>query len=188
MDKSGFEIAQRLTTVSDHARDNDLVKYEFQNEINVTDLGLRLLDVQQYSLKSESCRFKGHFPWDTIATPEERAFLRSHRRVELNAFTAPQFVEWLTGKLTEHLGRTRFIPGDDVLADAYRRALAAAGINRAIEAARDEAIEEAKAAEIPGALRRQLAERLKDTPGAWDRALYDLVEAQKSKLSQEEDG
>ena len=109
-DKSGFEIPQRLTTVSDHARDNDLVKYEFQNEINVTDLGLRLADIEKYHLKSEKVRFKGGFPMDTIATKEEQAFLQSGRRVELNAFTAPQFIEWLVGGLTKHgLGTRRFL-------------------------------------------------------------------------------
>src|SRR5262249_31386906 len=52
-DKAGFEIAQCLTKVSQYARDNDLVKYEFRNDINVIDLGLRLKDVQKYNLKSE---------------------------------------------------------------------------------------------------------------------------------------
>jgi hypothetical protein len=184
MDKSGFEIAQRLTTVSDYARENDLVKYEFKNQINVTDIGLRLTDVRQYELKSERFRFKGYFPLDTIATPEEQAFLRSNRRVELNAFPAPQFIEWITAKLTEHLGRKRFIPADDVLADAWHRAVAAAKINKVIEEARDKAIEEATAAAVPKNLRRQLAKKLKDSPWAWDQALYDLAE---TKVSQDDE-
>ncbi len=104
-DKSGFEISQRLTTVSDHARDNDLVKYEFLNEINVTDLGLRLEDVEHYGLRSEKVRFKGNFASDSIATAKEQEFLRSRRRVELNAFTAPQFIEWIERKL--HRARAR---------------------------------------------------------------------------------
>src|SRR5262249_53682978 len=37
-DKAGFEIAQRLTTVSDWAEANDRVAYRFRNEINVIDL------------------------------------------------------------------------------------------------------------------------------------------------------
>src|SRR5262249_25552869 len=41
MDKAGFEISQRLTTVSDYMIDKNLVKYEFKNEIDVFDLGLR---------------------------------------------------------------------------------------------------------------------------------------------------
>jgi hypothetical protein len=180
-DKAGFEIAQRLTSVSDHARDNDLVKYEFKNEVNVIDLGLRLTDVQEYSLKSETCRFRGEFPWDTIATEEEQEFLRSNRRVELNAFTAPQFIEWLVRKLTKHLGRKPFIPADAILADAYRRALAVARINQAIEDVRERAIEEAKSATIPKSLRRQLEKRLRHSPQAWDKGLYEI--ARESLLS-----
>jgi hypothetical protein len=182
-DKSGFEISQRLTTISDHAILNDLVKYEFQNEVNVTDLGLRLTDVQKYDLKSERCRFKGHFPRDTIATKEEQEFLRSHRRVELNAFTAPQFIEWLETKLGEHLPQ-RLIPDDDVLADAYRRALALAGINRAIAKARGKSVRRAKSATVPESLRQQLEQAMKNSPLAWDTALYRLA---KNDLSRKDE-
>jgi hypothetical protein len=188
-DKPGFEISQRLTTVSDHAVDNDLVKYEFQNEIEVTDLGLRLADVQKYGLKSEKCRCRGYFAADTIATPEEQAFLRTNRRVELNAFTAPQFIEWLMAKLTKEYARyglrRRLIPADNVLADAYRRDMAVARINQAIEEARDTAIEDAKSAKIPRSLRRQLQKKLQNSPHAWDKVLYDM--ARESLLSQEDD-
>jgi hypothetical protein len=174
-DKPGFEIAQRLTTVSHWAESCDRVAYRFQNEINVTDLGLRLADVQKYHLAEEHCRCRGHFGPDSIATAEEQAFLKSGRRVELNAFTSPQFIEWLEAKLTKHLGGNRLIPGDDVLADAYRRALALARINKAIEGARDKAIEEAKAADIPKSLRRELQKKLKGSAQPWDKALYEMV-------------
>jgi hypothetical protein len=176
MDKPGFEISQRLTTVSDWALVNDLVKYVFQNEINVTDLGLRLTDVQKYGLASEYCRFKGYFPTDTIATREEQDFLRSNRRVELNAFTAPQFIEWVESSLRKHL-KERLIPEDNILADAYRRALVVARINQAIEEARDEAIDWGRGATIPPTLRRQLKKQLKerDSP-PWDKILYRMAQ------------
>jgi hypothetical protein len=173
-DKAGFEIAQRLTTVSDYAQENDLVKYTFENEIDVTDLGLRLTDAEQYGLKSERCTFKGHFAYDSFATKEEKEFLRSNRRVELNAFTAPQFIEWLETKLSHYLGK-RLIPSDDILQDAYRRAIAVAQINEAIDAAREEAILNAQSAEVPEDLRAQLEDRLKDSPHAWDKELYNFV-------------
>jgi hypothetical protein len=175
-DKAGFEISQRLTTVSEWAEVYDRVAYEFQNDIDVTDLGLRLADVDQYQLrgKAEQCQFKGHFARDSIATPEEQEFLRSNRRVELNAFSSPQFVEWLEAKLTQKLPG-RLIPNDDVLADAYRRALAIAMINRAIDQVRDEAIEKAQAAPVPESLRQQLKKAMKESPGAWDKVLYDLA-------------
>jgi hypothetical protein len=177
-DKAGFEISQRLTTVSEWAETSDRVTYRFQNEINVTDLGLRLDDVEKYQLSHEQCEFKGYFASDSICTEAEKEFLLSGRRVELNAFTSPQFVEWLETKLTEHLGE-RLIPDDDVLEDAYRRALAVAEINTAIEESHESAIENAEAAEVPKALRRMLRKAMKDSPNAWDKALYDIA---KSKL------
>jgi hypothetical protein len=176
-DKFGFEISQRLTTLSDHAIEKGLVKYRFKNKINVIDVGLRLTDVERYNLKSEHFDFKGHFAADSITTEEERAFLRSNRRVELNAFTAPDFIEWLEKKLSKHLPG-RLIPSDAVLADAYRRALAIARINQAIEEVTEEAIEFARSAKIPKSLRRQLKKDLGDTSGAWDQVLYELAKDQ----------
>jgi hypothetical protein len=174
-DKSGFEISQRLTAVSDWALENDRVAYEFQNDVNVTDLGLRLSDVEHYELQGESCKFKGYFAPDSICTEAEKAFLRSGRRVELNEFTSPQFIEWLESKLRQQLGKL-LVPSDDILVDAYRRALAIAEINHAVEEAKDTAINNADKATIPKSLRRQLQAAMKERPGAaWDRALYELA-------------
>jgi hypothetical protein len=174
-DKAGFEISQRLTQVSDWALESDRVTYDFQNDIDVIDLGLRLADVEKYGLDAERVRFKGSFARDSICTEEEQEFLRSGRRVELNAFTSPQFIEWLEGKLAEHLGG-RLVPDDATLADAYRRALAIACINRAVEEATEEAVERARAAKVPKRLRQEILRALKKSSGAWDTALYRIVE------------
>lgn len=177
LDKAGFEISQRLTTVSDWAEAKDRVTYRFRNKIDVTDLGLRLTDVEQYGLQSEACEFKGQFAYDSIATVEEKEFLRSGKRVELNAFTSPQFIEWIEAKLAEHLPG-RLIPADDVLANAYRRALAVAKINSVIEDALEDAIENAKAATVPENLRRKLVKSMEESPEtAWDEALYRLAKS-----------
>jgi hypothetical protein len=179
-DKSGFEISQRLTSVSDWMEENDRVPYQFQNEIDVRDLGLRLTDVEKYDLEdlAEECRFKGRFPRDTITTKDERSFLMAGKRVELNAMTSPQFVQWLEEKLAEQLPG-RLMPDDDVLADAYRRAMAAARINRAIEQVAEKAIERAESAKVPKSLRQRLKKAMKDSPDAWDEVLYELL---KSRL------
>jgi hypothetical protein len=185
-DKSGFEISKRLTSVSDWAEEQDRVAYHFENEINVTDLGLRLADIEKYDLSSERCEFKGRRNWnaDTFCTAEEEAFLRSGKRVELNAFTSPQFIEWLEGHLTKQLP-ARLIPDDEALEAAYRRALVVAEINRAIEAATDDAIEHAIEAVIPKSLRRELEATMKESGGAWDTALHEM--ARKQGLSHDED-
>ena len=176
-DKAGFEISQRLTKVSDWAKANNRVTYMFQNEINVFDLGLRLEDVQKYQLPDEGCRFRGRFARDSICTEAEKKSLRFGRRVELNAFTSPQFIEWLTTKLTEQLHGQRLIPSDDVLEDAYRRALAIAEINAAMEQASEAAVENAKGAQLPKTLRRMLRRAMKNSPNAWDQALYELAKS-----------
>jgi hypothetical protein len=178
LDKAGFEIAQRLTTVSDWAEENDRVTYRFKNRIDFRDLGLRLVDAKSYGLTGEECKFEGHFANDSIATPEEKDFLRGGKRIELNEFTSPDFLEWLDEKLEDHLP-SRLIPRDDVLMDAYRRARAVAAMNRAIEEMSAAAIEEARSATIPNGLRGQLEQALKDSPEgeAWDNALYELAKS-----------
>jgi hypothetical protein len=174
-DKHGFEIFQCLTAVSDAARERDLVVYEFEHEIDCRDLGLRLEDVEGHRLPPERCRFKGSFGLDTTATKEEQAYLRRGQRVELNAFTAPQFIAWLEGKIREHL-RGRLVPADGVLAAAYRRAWVLTRVNRAMAAARGTAIQEAQQAAVPKGLRRKLQQAMKANPDkAWDVALYEIV-------------
>jgi hypothetical protein len=184
MDKAGFEISQRLTTVSDCAEENDRVTYRFKNDIDFKDLGLRLADATRYGLTGEECEFEGRFANDSIATEEEKEFLRGGRRIELNEFTSPQFLEWLEGKLQEHLPK-RLVPRDEVLADAYRRALAVASINRTIKEVSRSAVKAAAEAKIPHDLRELLERAMKDSPQAWDKALYDLALVQQGS---EEEG
>lgn len=177
-DKYGFEIAHCLTEVSDAALANDRVTYRFKNRINVTDLGLRLEDAKKYGLDPEDCEFKGSFPRNSPCTDEEKRFLRSGRRIELNAFTAPDFIAWLEDKLDEHLPE-RLIPEDEVLEKAYRRALAVAEINRAMRQAKAKAIKNAKKAVIPDSLREELEKAMRESESddAWDVALYQLAES-----------
>jgi hypothetical protein len=178
LDKSGFEIDQRLVSVSDAAIEDDLVTYEFRNEIDHIRLGLTLVDAEAYGLKGESCPFKGYFESDSPATEAEKAYLKSGRRIELNEFTAPQFIEWLEAKLIENGFHERLIPADDVLANAWKRAVAVAQINRAVEKARERAIADAKAATIPDGLRETLKEAIQEHGEAWDRALYEMARRQ----------
>lgn len=186
-DKAGFEIAQRLTQVSDWAEDCDRVTYRFENEIDVHDLGLRLKDVEEYGLHGEECEFKGGFARDSIATAEEQTYLRSGRRVELNELTSPQFIEWLEAKLKQHLPE-RLLPNDAALADAYRRACVAARFNLAIERIQDEVVEAAQSASIPEDLRQKVKLAMKKAKTSWDKTLYDMVHDElESKLS-EDDG
>ncbi len=173
-DKYGFEIAECLTTESIWAEQTDRVAYHFKNKVNVTDFGLRLVDAMKYELASERC--KPTSGTDGM-TKEERDFMRTGRRVELNAFTAPQFVEWLEGKLKEHLPQ-RLIPTDDeILERAYRRALAVSKINQELANIRADAIDNAAEATIPKSLRKKIKAEMK-SGATWDRAVYAIAERQ----------
>jgi hypothetical protein len=123
-DKAGFSIAGTLQ--------RDTRRYEFQNDITTIDLGLSLADGQAMGLESE---YQHHPKGDKAAlmanlrengaSDEEIAFmfadfdqLRSTRRVELNAMTSPQFIEFVERKLREN-GVAKILPDQDLLIEAY---------------------------------------------------------------------
>jgi len=89
------------------------------------DLGLRLADVQAMRLQSEGAASSKSSAAairarlrDSGATPEECEFL-VHQRVELNAMTSEQFVEFIERKLTEH-GIEKIVPSKQTLDKAYQ--------------------------------------------------------------------
>ncbi len=172
-DKAGFEIADCLTEVSLAAEATDRVAYRFENEIKVMDFGLRLVDVQNYALASERC--KRNYGTSGM-TKAECEFMSSGRRVELNAFTAPQFIEWLEGKLKKHLPQRLIPDDDDLLARAYRRAIAVSKINSQLEKIRSKALEEAASASIPKSLRQKIKTEMKNAGEPWDVALYSIAD------------
>lgn len=172
-DKSGFEIAECLTKESQSACEQDRVQYSFRNEINAIDFGLRLKDVEEYDLASESCSVRGErFPGSM--TEDEIEFMETGRRVELNAFTAPQLVEWLENKLGEHLPE-RLLPDDDILRQAYQRGVVIKRINDAIDSIVEDASETGEAL-VPDSFRDEVKAEMARTGEPWDVALYSLID------------
>jgi hypothetical protein len=120
-DKAGFSIAGTLQ--------RDTRRYKFQNDIDVRDLGLTLDDIG--GLETEYQHLKGSRSAleanqrENGASAADVAFMfrdfdstKSIRRVELNAMTSPQFVEFVERKLREN-GIEKIVPDDDLLADVY---------------------------------------------------------------------
>jgi hypothetical protein len=125
-DKSGFSIFGTWK--------RDTRRYRFEHRLKVIDLGLRLTDIR------DLCKRHG-FSLDSLtervadddkeksnekrrknlllngATPEEAEFLLA-RRIELNALTSDQLVDFIERKLSKH-GIKKIIPATDTLADAY---------------------------------------------------------------------
>jgi hypothetical protein len=175
-DKSGFEIAARLTSVSDWATLNDRVAYQFKNKINAVDIGLRLDDAEKYQLQSEKCPAQ-KCSKKLGVTDKEAKFLASGRRIELNAFTAPQFIEWLESKLVEQLGKNRLMPDDQTLVRAYQRATLISRFNSAIEQLQEEFSDvDCEVEQLRRLVRDQMSKPVfDDGETTWDRALYQIA-------------
>ncbi len=174
-DKEGFLISQNLISVSQSAMWNERVRYEFTNDIECIDLGLRLEDVEEWNLESESVGFKGRFDSDSITTEAEREFLRSGQRVELNAFTSADFISWIEGKLEEH-GVTKVVPDTKTLEHAFRRAYRITDLNHQIDEARVAAEDRSQNAKVPLGLRKMITTAFEEDPEmAWDDVVADVA-------------
>lgn len=173
-DEYGFSIAASIQ--------NNSRRYTYENDIQVFDLGVRLSDVQEWDLQDERVPVRNvdatreKLQRDG-ATPEEIEFLCSGRRVELNAFTAPDFIAWLEQKI-EATGIKRIMPPRSTLATAYRRAAQIAIVNKELQNLIDVAGAAAKKLKVPKDLQQQI-EAIQDAhpEKAWDQAIADIVAA-----------
>jgi hypothetical protein len=172
-DVSGFSIAGTLST--------DSRRYTFQNELPVIDIGLRLEDVNAMELESEPVATSGD--WNARAatlrrhgaTDDEIDFLEN-QRVELNAMTSPQMIEFIESKLTGH-GVKKIIPDRSVLEEHARHLLEQRFAEEALEPLLAEVAERAKQAKLPANLAKRVAAELKKNPHLpWDAAVANLVD------------
>jgi Topoisomerase 6 subunit A/Spo11, Toprim domain len=109
-DISGFGIFHTLTASTN--------RHRYKHDVQFVDIGLRLTDVEAMGLQAEPVDIK-HWEADAArmasrgVTKAELAFLKD-QRVELNAMSAPQFIEWIERKLVEN-DVIKVVPPDDVL-------------------------------------------------------------------------
>jgi DNA topoisomerase VI subunit A len=182
-DIAGFSIAHWLFSSNE--------TYQFEHEPTVIDLGLRLKDVKAMGLQSEPQEHKQQkdptekfFEQDGYdVTEEECDFLSGERsystgywigqRVELNAMTSAQFIQWLEKKLRQ-AGVKKVVPGKETLATAWKRAVS---IRQARELIRTM---ETEAVATPKDLEKKLRALLKREPHlSWDSALLRIAEKAK---------
>jgi hypothetical protein len=173
-DKSGFTILRTLQ--------RDTRRYTFENDIHVIDMGLRLADVEKHGLESESVEYRESARSiratlaESGATEAEIKFLL-HGRVELNAFTSDELVQWIEGKLEEH-GVHKVIPADKVLAEGYRRQYQSAYLGQHFGELLERSREHTMGIEIPPDLREQVARRLQEQPElSWNQAVAQTIRA-----------
>jgi hypothetical protein len=101
----------------------DTRRYQFENEMEVIDLGLRLADIDglerepaaRVRTSAEILRGQLH---ENGATAEEIDILL-HERVELNAMTSDALIEMIERKLQAY-SLEKVVPDDDTLTETYR--------------------------------------------------------------------
>ncbi len=174
-DKSGFDILTKLFT--------DTRRYKFRNRPKVVDIGLRLDDIIDMELDPEPVTYDTDKDPRVIlrqqgATDEELAMLVADgrpgywrgQRVELNAMTSRQFIDWLERKLKQ-AGVEKVMPDEDTIKAAYHRARLIAEINRVIA---DIKVDEQ---DVPENIVNEIREKIEGTASSWEDALQELVEA-----------
>ena len=174
-------------------------RFKFQHPIRVIDLGLRLPDTQELALDGEPVVRKGDLR-DLVsergATEDEQRYLIRRvtsetrkdnkvsyttigQRVELNALTSAQLMALITTKLEEH-GVRKMIPDADLLAQAYRRAVALQFMNGKMEELHQAAVKSSHQVNIPKDLVSQVQGQLaQDSKQSWDQVIAKLAESVK---------
>jgi len=182
-DKWGLLIAHWLS--------HDSPRYKFKSRPKVIDIGLRLADVKKMGLDTdkEPLVYKQKKnPGDVlreIGVPEEEIrFLVGKQtdykhwngfRVELNAMTSRQFIDFLEMKFKEH-GVEKVVPDRPTLEIAWKRAKMVEKVNAAVDTVMQEISANGSATRVPRDLAKRLREFLDRRPELpWDEALVRLA-------------
>lgn len=172
-DISGFSIVGTLAT--------DSRRYEFTHKVPVVDFGLRLPDIDAMGLEAMAETVKVDSIWAKIETLTEHGasqreidFLANPggcRRVELNAMSSRQIVNFIEEKLKAH-GVTKVIPSREVL-DEYARSVVLHKLRKeALDKLEPDLAARAQEVHLPADLTERVQETLKNDPTlSWDDAV-----------------
>ena len=114
------------------------------------------------------------------ATEAEIEFLRDER-IELNAMSSPQLVEFVERNLTEH-SVTKLVPDDQTLEQQARRVIKARLTQEVLAAAANDIQQQTDNAALPEDLRQQVERILKEHPEIpWDDAVAQVIDANREE-------
>lgn len=109
------------------------------------------------------------------ATEAEADFIKGGRRVELNAMTNDRLITWLERKLAE-AGIKKVIPDGVSMAQAARQILAERRLQKVIDEARPQVLDECKNLHLPEDLRQKVLAVCETEPALpWDVALAQIL-------------
>jgi hypothetical protein len=178
-DVTGFTISGTLG--------GDNRRYTFDNAVKIVNLGLRLEDAEDMGLAAETVEIDSRAARrDTLerhgATDDEIEFLipedetEDCQRIELNAMTSRQLIDFIEEKLAEHHVE-KLVPSSDTLAVHARRLQEQVFARKLLEAQAEELARKAATVELPADLDGLVRELLKEDPElSWDAALAQLIQ------------
>jgi hypothetical protein len=192
-DPYGYEIARTLGEATRRMPDH---------EIEVVDLGLTVADAIERGLQTETFTRRKRLSWQLVSRLDgtERGWFEGQpagrkawigRRVELNAFTAPDLVAYVEAKLTDAGATDKIVPPADVLtnqANGTHRSAITALVEAYLAARFDaDALTDALVASHPLAADTDLAEVVASAHEAdratwWKAAVDEQVDTNRDQL------
>jgi len=178
-DKSGFSIIGTLR--------RDTRRYQFVNEPNVIDIGLRLADIEELGVgedywervsdRGDEYQRAGNLRENGATEKEIRFLLR--RRVEISALTSDQLIRFIEAKLQKH-GIKKLIPAKAALDEAYRQFRNSMEIERLIRMQMRKLKNGSRhKSPVPKDLSKRVAVYLKNNSAIrWDAALSDIARSE----------
>ena len=103
------------------------------------------------------------------------------QRVELNAMTSRQFLDWLEAKFAEH-GVEKVVPDEATLANAYQHLARNAVLQRAINMLLAD-LPAAETFTVPEGLAETLRTTIAGTTASWDQALWQIARGPSMRMA-----
>jgi hypothetical protein len=151
--------------------ENDTKRFSYGKAPQVIDLGLNLEDVDDLDPEDFDSKISDE-RLEQAGVDQDTIDFLDGQRVELNALTSRQLVDFVEGKLKQH-GIGKVIPDDDTLAEAYEMFVKSDRLAKAFKEMQDGLEDEDEdPIEAPENLRAQVIKKMKehqDIP--WHRAI-----------------
>ena len=170
--------------------ENDTRRYSYSSPPNVIDLGLHYDDVSSLTPEPSNSNISDERLRQADLGQDAIDFLRD-QRVELNAMTSRQLIDFVEDKLRQH-GIGKLIPNNKTLEDTYKMFAASDRLFKAFEEMKEK-IEEEESEEdrikVPDELAAKVNEQLEKSPRIpWHRAVRLIVDPDAPEDDDDDDG
>jgi hypothetical protein len=166
-DAAGIIIADTLQ--------NDTRRYRYRRAPTVIDLGLLHDDISGLIAEPNNSNIGDERLAQADLDDAAIDFLRT-QRVELNAMTARQLVDFVEGKLKRHR-IAKVIPDSKALADTYKTFVMSGRLHEAFDEAKEKLENTDAPINVPDNLETKVKKHLRDSPNiTWHRAIRLIVD------------